>query len=229
MPSTSGDLAATLANAMGNALPLERYRELLPGFLDGLRAAQCTTVERIAQWCAQLSHESGGLRYMEEIDDGSQYNGREDLGNRPGTNDGVVYKGHGPIMITGRANHQAVSDWAYANGHVSEPDYFINHPTELGSDRYGFLGASWYWTVERPGLNALCDASDHEGVCRAINGGLNGYDDRVNRYTNALPLAPSFLPAVLETGDAFMALSDDEQRELLDLLRRVAALLGARR
>jgi predicted chitinase len=228
MPSTSGDLAATLATVMGNSLSLERYRELLPGFLDGLRAAECTTVERIAQWCAQLGHESMGLRYMEEIADGWAYEGRADLGNtQPG--DGPRFKGHGPIQITGRKNYQSVSDWAYASGHVSVPNYFIDNPTQLGSDEFGFLGASWYWTIERPGLNALCDATDHEGVCRAINGGLNGFDDRVNRYNNALPLAGQFIPAVLETGDAFMALSDDEQRELLDLLRRVAALLGARR
>jgi hypothetical protein len=75
----------------------------------------------------------------------------------------------------------------------------------------------------------MCDSGDIEGVTRAINGGLNGYDDRCQRYNNALPLAGQFIPAVLETGDAFMALTDDEQRELLDLLRRVAALLGARR
>jgi hypothetical protein len=41
----------------------------------------------------------------------------------------------------------------------------------------------------------MADAGDIEGVTRAINGGLYGYDDRQARYNNALPIAASFLPA----------------------------------
>jgi predicted chitinase len=222
-------LAATLANAMGNALSLDEYRRLLPGFLEGLRQAECTNELRVAQYIAQTGHESGGLRYRREIDEGWYLEGRTDLGNdQPG--DGPKYRGAGYLQVTGKANFSKVSQWAHAKGLVPSPTWFVDNPEDLASEQWAAVSAAWYWTVERPGLNALCDATDHEGVCRAINGGLNGFDDRVNRYTNALPLAPQFLPAVLDSGDDFMAaLNDDEQRELLDLLRRVAALLGARR
>jgi len=228
MPSTSGDLAATLANAMGNALSLDEYRRLLPGFLEGLRQAECTNELRVAQYIAQTGHESCGLLYRTELADGWAYEGRADLGNcQPG--DGPRYRGHGYLQITGRGNHRAVSEWAFSKGLVATPTWWEDNPDDLASEQWAAVGASWYWTVARPQINAMCDSGDIEGVTRAINGGLNGYDDRVNRYNHALPLAGQFIPAVLETGDAFMALTDDEQRELLDLLRRVAALLGARR
>ena len=36
---------------------------------------------RLAHFMAQLCHESGSFRYMEEIASGAAYEGREDLGN----------------------------------------------------------------------------------------------------------------------------------------------------
>ena len=57
----------------------------------------------------QCGHESCGLRYPVEIHDGSNYEGREDLGNtQPG--DGVKFAGTGWIQVTGRYNHQRFAD-----------------------------------------------------------------------------------------------------------------------
>ena len=70
-----------LAEAMGRSVPLQRYQALLPGVAAALRECDCTTVDRIAMWMAQLGHESGGLKFMEEVADGSAYEGRTDLGN----------------------------------------------------------------------------------------------------------------------------------------------------
>ena len=179
---------------MGGSLPIDRYRQLVPAVLSGLRAAHCDNPRRIAQWFAQIGHESAGLRYMEEIADGSAYEGRADLGNnQPG--DGMRYKGHGPIQITGRENHRQVSEWAFANGLVNSPTFFVDHPNELGSDQYGMLGAAWYWTVARGNqINEASDREDIHQVTRLINGGLHGIDDRIQRYHAALPVADAFMP-----------------------------------
>jgi len=188
--------AQLLSHAMGGSLSLDRYRELLPGVRDALRQSQCDNPQRIAHWFSQIGHESAGLKYMEEIADGSAYEGRQDLGNtQPG--DGVRFKGHGPIQITGRHNHAAVSQWAFDNGIVPSADYFVEFPTELGSDRYGFVGAAWYWTVARGNqINAAADrGADGIGdVTRLINGGHHGLDDRTQRYHRALEVASAFLP-----------------------------------
>lgn len=184
--------AEILSNAMGNRLPLDRYEQLCPAFNLALVLADCVTVNRVAMWCAQVGHESGGLLWMEEIADGSAYEGRNDLGNVfPG--DGVKFKGHGPIQITGRHNHTEVSKWAFDHGYVNDPNYFVQHPEELGGDKYGFLGVVWYWTVARD-MNAYADNEDIYGATRAVNGGLNGIDDRIRRWNSCRVLGDALLP-----------------------------------
>jgi predicted chitinase len=112
-------------------------------------------------WCAQIGHESGGLRYMEEIADGSAYEGRTDLGNtQPG--DGRRFRGRGPLQVTGRHNYTKLSKWAYDKGLAQSPTFFVDQPEQLSSDRYGFVGTQWYWTVARPSLNVYADNGDLE-------------------------------------------------------------------
>ncbi|MBM4538769.1 hypothetical protein GS463_06265 [Rhodococcus hoagii] len=213
-PVDAGSLAAaTLSQAMGGSLPLARYEQLLPAFVDAMRAADITTVERAAMWCAQLGHESSGLRYMEEIADGSAYEGRRDLGNIH-AGDGRRFKGRGPIQVTGRHNYTECSRWAHARGLVPTPTFFVDNPHELASDRYGFIGPVWYWTAARPQLNALSDAHNLDAATRAINGGLNGIADRSTRYQRCLDMGAALLPRK----GFLMALSDDEQRRLYDAI-----------
>lgn len=185
--------AQTLSKAMGGALPLARYEALLPAFNAAMVAAGITTPLRAAHWCSQLGHESGGLRWMEEIASGAAYEGRTDLGNTvPGY--GVKYKGRGPIQITGFGHYQNVSKWAYDKGLVPTATFFVDNPAQLASDKYGFIGPVWYWTVARPQLNALCDADDVVGVTKAINGGTNGLADRKARLATCKALGSALLP-----------------------------------
>lgn len=185
----------SLAEAMGNSLTRDRYRELFPTFRDALIQADCTTVERAAMFCAQIGHESMGLYYMEEIHDGSNYEGRRDLGNvHPG--DGRRFKGRGPIQVTGRYNYTRLSQWAHSKGYVPTPTYFVDNPHELAQPKYGFLGAVWYWTVERPQINSLCDKRDLDAVTIAINGGKHGIDHRRTRYERCLRLGTRILPTL---------------------------------
>jgi predicted chitinase len=194
-PVAGLDDAEALSIAMGESLAIERYRDLVPAVRYALEQSECTNPRRVAEWFAQIGHESAGLLYMEELASGDAYEGRTDLGNiYPG--DGVRFKGRGPIQITGRENARQVSEWAHAHNLVPTSNYFVENPEELGGDTFGFLGAAWYWTVARGSqINEAADREDHETVCRLINGGLHGYEDRVQRYHRALPLADRFVAA----------------------------------
>ena len=127
-----------------------------------------TSRARARDFLAQVLHESGGLRWFEEIADGSAYEGRTDLGNvRPG--DGRRFKGRGPIQLTGRANYR----WAGRALRLN----LEGHPGLASSHRIGWRIAALYWQAR--GLNALADRGDFLGITRRINGGTNGWADRV--------------------------------------------------
>lgn len=165
---------------------------MLPGYVAAMKAANITNPNRAAMFAAQIGHESIGLQYMEEIDDGQRYEWRADLGNnQPG--DGPRFKGSGPIQLTGRNNFRAFTRWANANGHTDID--FEKWPHLVREEpRWGFLAASWYWTVARPQLNRLSDERDLIGATRAINGGTNGLPDRQARYNRCSRMGDRLLP-----------------------------------
>lgn len=211
-PPPAPNAQDVLTRAMGGRLSITRYAELLPAVAASLRACDCTNVNRIAMWCAQIGHESGGLFYTEEIASGAAYEGRGDLGNtQPG--DGVRFKGRSWIQITGRHNYTKLSQWAHSKGLVPSPSFFVDHPTELASDRYAGLGAAWYWVVARPDINALSDRRDLETVTRRINGGLNGIEDRRTRYQRALAMGDQLL-ALIGTTPGDDELSAEAERKI---------------
>ncbi len=138
-----------------------------PFIVPALEAAHIDTPRRIAAFLAQLAHESGEYRYMEELADGSAYEGRADLGNIfPG--DGVKFKGHGPIQITGRDNHH---DCGVALG-VD----LTNTPRLLTLPEYGTASACWFWNSRS--LSLLADRDWFKAITKIINGGYNGLSDR---------------------------------------------------
>lgn len=122
---------------------------------------------RLAHFMAQLVHESGGFRYMEEIASGHAYEGRKDLGNtQPG--DGKRFKGRGPIQITGRANYKRYGQRIGID--------IENHPEIAAVPSIGLHLALEYWKA--CGLNTLADADNVLAITKAINGGTKGLDDR---------------------------------------------------
>ena len=186
--------AQILREVMGSTLPNGGYTKLIDAYNNAARAAGINTVRRAAMWAAQLGHESVGLRYMEEIASGAAYEWRKDLGNIY-AGDGVRFKGRGPIQLTGRNNYRAFTKWANANGH-STIDFEAN-PHKVSEPHWGFLAATYYWTVSRPDLNKAADAGDVLWASRLVNGWVtrpNGLDDRIARYNRALKYGTRLLP-----------------------------------
>ncbi|SAL06494.1 lysozyme [Caballeronia calidae] len=125
---------------------------------------------RQAHFLAQIGHESGELRFKEELASGSAYEGREDLGNVQ-AGDGRLFKGRGFIQLTGRANYTA-----YARSIGRENDILAN-PTRVATEPSLCVDvAGWFWS--RRQLSALADNDDLIGVTKKINGGLNGIENR---------------------------------------------------
>ena len=166
-------------------ITIEQLNEIMPHakakiplYADALNDAmdefEINTPQRQAAFLAQVAHESGELRYVRELASGDAYEGRADLGNtEPG--DGVLYKGRGLIQITGRANYARC-------GSALGVDCVAN-PELLETPANATRSAAWFWSMH--GCNELADADNFRKITLKINGGLNGYDDRLAYYTRA--------------------------------------------
>lgn len=150
----------------------------IPAFIAPLNGAMhefhINSPIRQAAFIAQIAHESGELRYVEEIASGIAYEYRKDLGNtQPG--DGMKFKGRGLIQITGRNNY-------YECGKALGVD-LITNPELLETNDLACRSAAWFWASR--GLNDLADRGDFERITKRINGGLNGYQERLVYHARA--------------------------------------------
>lgn len=102
------------------------------------------TDKEVAAFIAQIGHESGQLRYVEELASGKAYEGRRDLGNTQ-QGDGVKFKGRGLIQITGRFNYIQISK--------DLGEDFIKNPELLSTPKYAVQSACWFWNKNK--LNDL--------------------------------------------------------------------------
>lgn len=135
---------------------------------------QIDTPKRAAAFVAEIGHESGQLRYTEEIASGEAYEGRLDLGNTQ-AGDGRLYKGRGLIQITGRANYRDA-------GHALGLD-LIESPKRLAEPELATRSAGWFWKSRS--LNRYADTDAFGSLTKAINGGYNGIDDRIQLWLAA--------------------------------------------
>lgn len=137
-----------------------------------------TTPLRLAHWLAQLLHESGHLRYTEELASGAAYENNKGLGNTK-SGDGRRFKGRGLPQLTGRYNYTR-----YAKV-VPEAD-LLNHPDALAHPPYSVDVAGWFWQRgSGQDLNRIADKDNVTLVTRVINGGLHGLASRKRHLVNA--------------------------------------------
>jgi putative chitinase len=140
---------------------------------------------RTAAFLAQLAHESGQFRFMEEIWGPTAAQTRYEppstlatsLGNTTG-GDGKRFKVRGPIQITGRANYRRYGDLLGVD--------LVSDPGRAALPQVAFRIAGLYWM--KNGLNELADRATADAfrlITRRINGGLNGLADRERFYAVA--------------------------------------------
>lgn len=172
-------------NKMGVKIKnLKLYLPLLNQYLEEF---QINTPNRFSFFFANILHETGDLVYMKEIHDGSNYEGRRDLGNI-NFGDGKRYPGVGWIMTTGRRNYKAFTAWCRGRISQSEPD-FEKFPEKMLEPKYSILSSFWFYEVNK--LEKYADAGDFKNFCSVINTGrvqdpkkphtINGYEDRLKK------------------------------------------------
>lgn len=160
--------------------------------------------DRIAMFIAQMAHESGDFKLLEEnLNYGPSgllrrwpnhftaeesvsfahdpkrianrvYADRYENGDEA-SGDGYLYRGRGPPQLTFRGNYRQCGNGIGVDL-VSNPDLLLD-PT------HGALAAAWYWSVR--GLNELADAGAFASITKRIQGSsdpkINGQADRLLR------------------------------------------------
>lgn len=151
---------------------------------------EINTELRLCHFLGQVGHETGELRYREEIATGANYEFRKSLGNvRAG--DGRKFKGRGIIQLTGRYNYQLFADAYNLQIVMLKPEIIATE------DDLCALTAFFYWKRNR--LNSIADANNIKLLTRRINGGYNGLNDRIRLYNNAKKSLDIIKGKVLQT------------------------------
>lgn len=116
---------------------------------------------------ANILHETANMKFLRELASGWAYEGRSDLGNTE-QGDGPRFKGAGVLQLTGRHNYSRLAK------DLGDPR--VMEGVEYVASTYPFRSAKT-WIQENDLLNVALNQG-FDAVCRRINGGWNGYQDR---------------------------------------------------
>lgn len=174
-------------------------------FISALTEFKIGNSIQIAQFLAQVGHESDSLNNLEEnlnysaqrlmqvwpkrfptIEKAHYYEhsperlANEVYANRFGngnyeSGDGYRYHGRGPLQITFLDNYRRCGK-ALNLDLVNTPSILLTNTIE------GARSACWFWVLH----GCQNDAHDTEATTRRINGGINGLEDRKKRFDHAL-------------------------------------------
>lgn len=173
-----------LAKAAGARI--DRATENHAWMCEAMDTFEINTPARQAAFLAQVGHESGGFKFIHEIWGPTAAQGRYevrgagDLGNvKPG--DGYRFRGRGWIQLTGRENYRRA--YQRLKPRFADCPDFEAEPDEVATPRWAAMTAADFW--QSNGCNQLADEGRFERITRTINGGLNGYADRLAKWETA--------------------------------------------
>lgn len=204
--STVGKGVAAVANTVKEKYSAMQGRNAL---LNEMSDRGITDPKERAMIMAQLDHESGGFKSMEES---FNYRSADRVMAVSGT---AKKKGKAAVEAAMKSGPEALAELMYGGrkdlGNVNPGDGYLfrgrgqtqltgranyqaagkalgldleNNPDLVADPTIGAKVAMWYWNSRNVGNAAR--AGDVEGVTRKINGGLNGLDDRKALYSQYL-------------------------------------------
>ncbi len=186
-------------------IDFQKKYNLIPDGVFGRQTAQKIAsvfkIKHPAEFFGQVCHESADLTLKEEnlnysakrlleifpkyfnLTNVNRYaNKPQDIGNRvyggrmgnKNPNDGYYFRGRGALQLTGRDNYKLFGNWLVEKTLCKTNDIMLN-PDLVWKDFY-IESAIWYFDK-----NNLWDITDIETLTKRVNGGLNGYQDRLQR------------------------------------------------
>jgi predicted chitinase len=151
------------------AIPADSARKNLPVLAQAIKEAGIKNKNAIIGILATIKTEVGSFQPINEYGGPgywARYNGRSDLGNRRGTNDGVKYHGRGYIQLTGRANYQSYGKQLGVN--------LAKNPEKALDPK--IAGKVLVQYFKNRGLVGEAAQGDWMAVRKGVNGGTNGWD-----------------------------------------------------
>lgn len=159
---------------------LERCKEFSPHFAKYCPKYGIDTPIELANFLAQVLHETGGLKWLRELWGPTaaqvRYEGRKDLGNNQ-KGDGKLFMGRGLIQMTGRANYTRLSKEMFGD------DRLLKNPEILATPEYAVQSACIYWGWRK--IDRFDDDKDIKSETKLVNGGTNGIEDRQKYFKRA--------------------------------------------
>lgn len=122
-----------------------------------------------AHFLAQILHESGGFSATLES-------------NGKGTKPYDPWRGRGLIQITHESNYSAYQ--AYSGEDVTSS---TDNMEKLEKSPHSLLSAAWFYAIQSS-LISSSDEDDFIWITRVINGGFNGYEDRLSYLNRSIAI-----------------------------------------
>lgn len=147
---------------------VESFNYSVPGLADFVRAGRLTQDQ--ANSLGRRPNESSLPLIRQRAIANLVYSKR--MGNN-GAGDGWFYRGRGLIQVTGLTNYRNCGNGLKVD--------LVAKPELLADDSYAARSAAWFYVAN----GCLKYSGDISRVTQIINGGLNGLEDRRERFLKA--------------------------------------------